>query len=119
MDTATMNKSLGWFSLALGAAELFAPGKIAALVGAPGRSAIVRAFGARELAAGAGLFHSPNAAAPVWGRVAGDALDLAVLAALAGPDNPRRKLALAALAFVAGATLIDILAARQTAKIAA
>src|SRR3546814_10951872 len=85
------------------------------LVGAPGRSAIVRAFGARELAAGAGIFHSPNTAAPVWGRVAGDALDLAALAALAGPGNPRRKLALAALAFVAGATLIDILAARQTA----
>src|SRR3546814_946912 len=38
IDTTTMNKGLGWFSLALGAAELFAPGKIASLVGAPGRS---------------------------------------------------------------------------------
>src|SRR3546814_9058805 len=60
IDTTTMNKGLGWFSLALGAAELFAPGKIASMVGAPGRSAIVRACGARELAAGAGIFHSPN-----------------------------------------------------------
>src|SRR3546814_11713902 len=111
-----MNKGLGWFSLALGAAELFAPGKIASLVGAPGRSAIVRAFGARELAAGAGIFHSPNTAAPVWGRVAGDALDLAALAALAGPGNPRRQLALAAPAFFAGAPLLDFLAPPQTAK---
>src|SRR3546814_10970782 len=116
MDTTTMNKGLGWFSLALGAAELFAPGKIATLVGAPGRSAIVRAFGARELAAGAGIFHSPNTAAPVWGRVAGDVLDLAALAALAGPGNPRRHLALAALAFVAGAPLIDRSAERRVGK---
>src|SRR3546814_20863356 len=98
-----MNQGLGWFSLALGAAELFAPGKIASLVGAPGRSAIVRAFGARELAAGAGIFHSQNTAAPAWGRVAGDALYLAALARLTGPGNTRRKLDLATPAPVAGA----------------
>src|SRR3546814_15330520 len=76
MDKPAINKCLGWVSLARGAAEVFARGKIASLVGAPGRSAIVWAFGARELAVGAGIFHSPNTAAPVWGRVAGDALEI-------------------------------------------
>src|SRR3546814_13807869 len=82
IDTTTMNKGLGWFSLALGAAELFAPAKIASLAGAPGSAALSRAFAARELAAGAGLFHSPTSTEPGGGLVVGDALYLSTPDAL-------------------------------------
>ena len=48
-------RGLGWFSLALGAVELMAPGHITRTLGLEGKEALVRAYGAREVASGAQL----------------------------------------------------------------
>lgn len=102
---------LGWFSLALGAAELFAPDQLARLIGTRSHTGILRAYGAREIAAGLGLLSGRATSGWLWARVAGDALDLATLAMAAelrGADRRRIGIATAA---VAGVTGLDLLTA--------
>jgi hypothetical protein len=111
MDYKKLGFGLGVFSIALGATELLMAPRIARALDAPKRKGLVRAFGAREVVAGAGLLSAPANAAAVWGRVAGDALDLAALGAAAG-KAPRNRWVWGSLAFVLGATAIDVLVAR-------
>jgi hypothetical protein len=79
---------LGWFSIALGAAELLAPRAVARVAGAKGNSGLVRAYGLREIACGIGILMGRTPAPFLWGRVVGDGLDIA---ALAGGDASTRK----------------------------
>ena len=87
--TQTMAMALGWFSLALGIAELMAPRQVAELIGAPrneGTEKTLRAYGAREIASGIAILSDPTESRWLWSRVGGDALDLATLGA-AGRDE--------------------------------
>jgi hypothetical protein len=115
MDYKKLGFGLGVFSIALGAAELLAPRRIARALGAEGKEGLVRAFGGRELLAGANLLAAPAVATNVWNRVGGDAMDLAALG-LAAKNAPRNKAVWGALAFVVGATLLDVVAARGLAR---
>lgn len=102
-------RGLGWFSLGLGAAELLAPQQLAETLGMEGQERLIQLYGAREVAAGLGCL-SQNPPTPwVWGRVAGDALDIATLLAYLTPDNPKRHNVAFALAAVVGVTLLDVL----------
>ena len=113
MNDIQVAKALGWFSLALGVTEVVAGGTLARVLGLGRRRAgLLRAFGAREVAAGAMILANPNSSAGVWSRVAGDALDLAVLGTALLPGNPRRGAALVATLAVAGVTVADILCAQ-------
>jgi hypothetical protein len=107
---------LGWFSLALGAAEILAPRQLARLIGVPASertTQTLRAYGVREIAAGVGILARPDASRWLWSRVGGDALDLATLGAAARDErSDPARLAFAAAA-VAGVTALDILAARR------
>lgn len=99
---------LGWFSLGLGLAELLAPRGLARLAGVPERSGLIRLMGLREAATGVALLAQP-AAGPVWARVGGDAVDLALLGASflrRNGDGGARTAA--ALAAVAGITAVDV-----------
>lgn len=102
---------MGWFSLALGAAELLAPRRITQALDAEGHESVVKAFGAREIAAGLAILQAPAHAERVGSRVAGDALDIGALA-LAATRSPRNPWVWGALGFVAGATLADIIVTR-------
>lgn len=119
MDYKKLNLGLGLFSLALGAAEILLPRKITRALDAEGHEGLVRGFGVREVAAGVGILAEPAHSATVWNRVAGDALDLGALG-LAARNAPRNRAVWGALAFVVGATLLDIVTARgldaQTGK---
>jgi hypothetical protein len=104
-------RGLGWFSIGLGLAELIAPHLLARFLGLQGREGVLRACGARELATGIGILNSSNPAPWVWGRVAGDALDIASLgAALVKSEN--KACVVAALGATAGVTLADIATAQ-------
>src|SRR4051794_13144813 len=70
-------RGLGWFSIGLGAAELIAPSFIARLIGSRNHRSLIRVYGLRELAAGAGILASREPAGWLWSRVAGDIVDLA------------------------------------------
>jgi hypothetical protein len=85
-----MATALGWFSIALGAAELLAPKALAHWLGMRHGAPIVKAYGAREVAAGVGILALPNKSPGVWSRLAGDALDIATLASIA-IENPVKK----------------------------
>jgi hypothetical protein len=109
-NTDRLARGLGWFSLALGVTELVAPGKLAKCLGLEGKETLLRAYGAREIAAGMGAL-SVNPGPALWARVGGDLIDLATIACgLKGSDDQRRNAAIA-LAAVAGITVVDIVAA--------
>lgn len=105
-------KGLGWFSIALGLTEVFAPRQLGAFLGMEDKEGLLRAFGLREIGAGLAILAMPEPAPAVWGRVAGDLMDLAALGSAAGKDNPKRQRVNIAIALIAGITLIDALAAR-------
>ncbi|MEO7709546.1 MAG: hypothetical protein ABIS28_13545 [Caldimonas sp.] len=90
-------QGLGIFSIALGLTELLAPRALARMTGMQGRETLLRAYGLREIVTGVGLLASPDPRPWIWGRVAGDALDLSTLALGAGErpgTAPRRDAAL-------------------------
>lgn len=111
MDYKKLGLGLGFFSIALGAAELVGARRIARALNAEGSEGLIRGFGAREVVAGVGLLSAPAHATNVWNRVAGDAMDLAALGAAAN-NAPRNRTVWGALAFVVGATALDIFVAR-------
>lgn len=101
---------LGLFSLALGAAEVVAPRRIADFLGLEkdsSASTVIRAFGLREIAAGILLVRGPAFSTNVWNRVLGDAMDIgALLLALRTTSKPRNVAG--ALAFVGSVTALDL-----------
>ncbi|HEX2148167.1 MAG TPA: hypothetical protein VHG11_11040 [Pseudorhizobium sp.] len=112
-NTDRLARNLGWFSIGLGVAELVAARSISRALGMPNSENLIRAFGAREIASGM-LTLSLDKQAGLYSRVAGDALDLAVLSTALTDDNPKRGNAAIALAMVAGVTLLDVAAALGT-----
>ncbi|RWY83948.1 hypothetical protein EHI44_21760 [Rhizobium leguminosarum] len=102
-------RKLGWFSIGLGLAEMFAAGKIAHALGMRGNENLIRAFGVREIGSGV-MTLSVDKQTGMASRIAGDALDIATLATAMRPENRNRENAALALAMVAGITLLDIMA---------
>jgi uncharacterized membrane protein len=108
-------ESLGWFSLGLGVAQLLAPGGLNRLAGirddAAARGA-QRIVGVREVGAFAAIMADrPRPALPLWSRVGGDLMDLALLGrAWQGKRESAPRLALA-IGSIVGVTGLDIYAA--------
>jgi len=110
---ARVARGLGWFSIGLGLAELISPALIGRITGARNHRGLIRAYGVREIAAGVGILSGKQTATWLWGRVAGDAMDLASLGNVMQSSGERsRKATLGAVA-VAGVTALDIWCASQ------
>jgi hypothetical protein len=116
--TRRLVRGLGLFSLGLGAAQLVAPDAMNRLVGADGdpQSRVVQRWlgGAREVAMGIGIASRRKPALWLWARVAGDALDLGMLGALAVSPRRRtdaRRRAAAGAVAVAPVAVADVVAA--------
>ena len=105
-------RGLGWFSIGLGLAELVLPRTLARATGLAGREPLLQAYGLREIATGVAILATDDPAPWLWGRVAGDALDLATLGTGLDEDNERRPGTIASIAAVAGVALVDALCAR-------
>jgi hypothetical protein len=104
---------LGWFSVGLGVAELFFARGMARMMGMRGQEGLLRLYGLREIAAGIGIFAcKDDPSAWMWGRVAGDAVDIATLAANVS-GNPRKAAIALALANVGAVTAVDVMTARE------
>lgn len=107
---------LGWFSIGLGVAELAAPRVMAKVIGVRNRTAnhvLLRAYGAREIAAGIGILLQRRQPAWLWARVGGDALDLASLGSVLASDSSHKVKASIATAAVAGVTALDVICAQK------
>jgi uncharacterized membrane protein len=114
-DGEKLAKGLGWLSLALGAKELAIPRLVSRAIGIEpgiGVSTIMRAMGAREIAAGLNVLMNPRRPLPLWIRVAGDLVDLGLLG-LAFTRRRSTPRLLGALAVVGGVTALDIIAAKK------
>lgn len=105
-------KGLGLFSIGLGLAELVAARGLCRALGMQGSESLVRAYGVRELATGVAILTSHDPTPWIWGRVGGDAIDLATLAAAHRGDNPQQGNLLLAAAAVAGVTALDVVCAQ-------
>jgi hypothetical protein len=105
-------QGLGWFSIALGLAEVMAPQSLARFLGMEERAGLIRLYGVREIGTGIGILSQDDPTPWLWGRVAGDVLDLGTLAPGLTRDNPQRQNVGLAIAAVAGALAMDVLCAR-------
>lgn len=113
MNYKALSFGLGVFSIALGAVEIIANRSIARALDQDDDTTrtTLKAFGAREIAAGANLLAAPAHSTNMWNRVAGDALDMAALG-FATRRAPKSAAVWGAIAFVAAAAAVDYLTAR-------
>jgi hypothetical protein len=111
-------RKMGWFSIALGVAELVAPQALGGMIGIS-NNLIVRAYGVREIGTGLAILRSPRPTGWMWGRVAGDALDVATLLTASESAQRDHKRALLATAAVCGVAAVDTLCAVQLTAAAA
>lgn len=117
LSAQTVAKGLGWFSIGLGAAELFMPRLLARHLGMRGKENLLRAYGLREISTGIGILAVQRKRSPwIWGRVAGDALDIATLAPHLSNANPKKKNVAIALGAVAAVTAADVVCAAGLQK---
>ncbi len=113
MNVTKLARFLGWFSICLGLAEVFATEELEDFLGTKRRTGILRLFGLREIAAGVGILTQPRRLPFwLWARVAGDAMDLAALG-FAVPNNKQQANVLASVGAVVGVTALDIYAAEK------
>src|SRR5689334_17652726 len=103
-------RALGWFSIGLGLAEIVGARRITHALGMEGSETMIRACGVREIGEGI-MCLSTEKQTGLWSRVAGDAVDIAMLASAMKRDNPKRENAGLALAAIVGITLLDLAAA--------
>jgi uncharacterized membrane protein len=116
-QTAQLSTALGWFSIALGVSELAAPRMLTRVSGLPDSSVpMVRALGVREIGHGISILTLPDRATPVWSRVAGDAIDLAVLFAALGSDEADQGRVSGAIAAIAGVAALDVFCATRLGR---
>ncbi len=114
-----LSRALGLFSIGLGLSQILAPRSVTRAIGLEDddqNHKLMTAFGIREVATGLGLLSRPDSATFAWGRVAGDAMDLAVLGrALTSDRNDHNRVAAAAAA-VLGVTVLDIIAGKNLSR---
>jgi uncharacterized membrane protein len=111
------SKALGWFSIGLGVAEVVAPKQLARMVGVEDRRWLIRSLGVREILSGVGILAQRQPAGWMWSRVAGDALDLALLgAALQATGTHSRNRVAMATAAVAGVTFADLMVSQRLSR---
>ena len=90
----SLARGLGWFSVGLGVAQVAAPKAVSRLVGVRPTTAsreLMRAVGMRELVAAAGLLGGKKPSPFLWARVAGDAMDLALLGNALASDRQKSR----------------------------
>jgi hypothetical protein len=81
-----------------------------------GQEGLIAGYGVREIATGIGILASKDPTPWVWGRVAGDGLDLATLATALEGNNPKKGNVGIAMAAVAGVTALDVYCAQTLSR---
>lgn len=113
LEDRQLSQLLGWLSVGVGLAELLAPRALGRAIGIGDYPLVVRLLGVRELTSGIGMLSERASGTWAWSRVAGDAMDFALLGAasrVAGAD--RRRIAMAASG-VLGVAALDVYAAQR------
>ncbi|HYB98662.1 MAG TPA: hypothetical protein VEC57_05950 [Candidatus Limnocylindrales bacterium] len=106
MDARTTANMLGLTGIGIGLTEIAAPVFVEKSLGIGHRHVLMRAMGLREIASGVAILTQDKPAAGMWSRVAGDALDLALLGAAAIKSN-RKAFVFGAIAAVMAIAYLD------------
>jgi uncharacterized membrane protein len=112
-------RGLGWFSIGLGVAQLTACRALTRLtIGSDDtrKRQTMLAVGVRELVTGIGILRRPRPAAWLWARVAGDVVDLALLASALGARRANRARVFGSMAGVLGVTALDLATSIQLSR---
>ena len=114
-DTTThrLAQGLGVFSIVLGIIELICGRWLSRSLGLDGKEGVVRLYGGREILTGIAILASKDPTPWIWGRVAGDALDIGTLAYGYTRDSDDITGIVPALVAVAGATAADVYCATK------
>ncbi|MEA2602267.1 MAG: hypothetical protein QOF89_3259 [Acidobacteriota bacterium] len=113
MTEMQLAKGLGWFSIGLGLTEMLAPRWLGRKTGLGEETGLLRTLGARETVTGLGVLAQRRPILSMWGRVAGDVVDLAVLGAALKSARAGRNRILGATAMVLGVGVLDLVCARM------
>ena len=111
-----MARGLGWFSIGLGAAELFFPRQLGDMIGVHGHQKLIRWMGVREIAAGIAVLSGKNPIGSMAGRVAGGALGLSLLGAGMGSSGASKGKIGGAMGAMAGVTALDVICLLKLGK---
>lgn len=111
-----MARALGWFSVALGIAEIAAPRELGRMIGVRGNETVLRALGVREVASGVGILLARRPAGWLWSRVGGDVMDLALIGTAITRGQADQRRAAAAAAAVAGVTAMDLFYSQRLSR---
>lgn len=111
--TVQIAKALGWFSIGLGVVQLLAPRATARAAGIAEHPVLVRTVGLREIASGVGILSQRRPTGWLWSRVAGDAMDLALLGLAVASSNSRRSRVALVGAAVAGVAALDVMSSME------
>ncbi len=110
---------LGWFSIGLGVAEIVAPHQLSGVIGVrPTRRnrAVMQAMGVREIVKGVGILSQDRPRDWLWGRVAGDVLDVGLLGRALAAHSERPERTTAAIGAVLGVAALDVVAAQALSR---
>jgi hypothetical protein len=114
MNLTIAKRVLGLLSIGIGIVAVASPKRMSSTLGLQANEEAVSAFGAREIASGAGLLSPVKPGPWFWMRVGGDVMDLAALGKALGRDNPKRHIAALVAATVAGIAIIDVIMAVES-----
>lgn len=122
IDDTEFARGLGWASIAIGLTELLATKQVQSMLGledTPDRRGTIRVLGVREVMHGVSILTeekpTQQMAASVWGRVAGDVLDSALLGIAA--TKTKKPFSFAAVTLnVLAIGLADLLCAKRLSK---
>lgn len=114
-----VNSGIAWFSVALGVTQIVAPDTLARLIGMrPTQTTrtTMRAIGVRGLTTGFGLLSNAKSSPWLWARLAGDMVDLSLLATGVGRRADDRSRAGRAALAVGSVAALDLLAATRSRR---
>jgi hypothetical protein len=102
---------MGLFSYGLGISQVLRPGTVNRVMGVPDHNpnhVVQRLLGVREIASGTGIFFGRNTSRWMWFRVAGDVMDISIIAGqLAARLGTRSKL-VGTLLFLTAVLVFDV-----------
>ena len=107
---------LGWFSLGIGLAELFAPQAIARFLGIRHQETLIRLIGLREIASGIGILTDRRPARWLWVRAASHVADTAGLGMALNSTTAKSANSALAAATLAGVTALDVWCALKSSR---
>ncbi|MDX1952699.1 MAG: SRPBCC family protein [Verrucomicrobiota bacterium] len=116
MKELQLARTLGWFSIGLGLAELLTPRRISKTIGVKPHPGVLRVMGLREITSGIGILTQKKPTTWVWSRVIGDIMDLGMLGMAFGSSHAQRSRLAIATATVAGVAAVDLLCGKQLSR---